>query len=141
MVALRTNEMCLGGCDDCLGTAGIWPLSGGAMMALDIRMGAVGEVMVTLGTAGTEREGVILALGAAGMLWGHVRVALGTQGTEWEGVMVTLGTVGTQRGHMMVAWETEKAEQEDTMVALAIERTQWGVYNGDFGTSGTQWER
>lgn len=69
------------------------PQWGGAVMALNVRMGAVGKVMVALGTTGTEREGAIMALGAAGILWGHVRAAVGTQGTGWEGVMVTLGTV------------------------------------------------
>lgn len=39
---------------------------------------------------------------------------------------------------MTVALGTEKAEQEGVMVALAIGRTQWGAYDGDFGTVGTQ---
>lgn len=138
MVALRTNEMRLGrGVMIAWGQWGRCPSVRGEMMALDIRMGAVEEVMVTLGTAGTEREGVIVALGRAGIQRGYVRAALGTEGTRWEGVMVTLGTVGTQQGHMMVALGTGKTGHEGVMVALAIEDTM-GIYDGDFGTAGTQ---
>lgn len=64
-------------------------------------------------------------------------MALGTEGTEWEGMMVTLGTVGAEWGHIMVALGTEKIEQKGIVVSLAIEDTV-GVYNGDFGTAGTQ---
>lgn len=39
---------------------------------------------------------------------------------------------------MMVALGTEKIDQKDVMVALAIEDTVGGVYDGDFGTAGTQ---
>lgn len=64
------------------------------MMALDIRMGALGEVLMALGTAGTEREGVIVAVGTAGIQWGHVRVALVTQGAEREGIDGDFGYSG-----------------------------------------------
>lgn len=108
----------------------------GEMMDLDIRMDAV-VMMAVLGRAGTELEGVIVALGTAGIWWGCVRAALGTEGKEWEGLMVILGMVGTQRGHRMVALGTGKTEQEGVMVALGTHTRRCG---GGFGDSGDSQE-
>lgn len=131
-MALGAHEMCLGDVVIAWAQRGYGPSVRGCSGGFGHKDG---EVLVALGTAGTEWEGVIVTLGAAGIWWGHVRVALGTEGAEWEGMMVTLGTVGTPWGHMMVALGTEKAEQEGIMVVLATERTQC---DGDFGTAGTQ---
>lgn len=135
-MALGTNEMCLGGCDDCLGQRGYGPSVGGCSDGFERKDGCSWEGD---GGFGDNRN----RAGRCNNGTGSCRDTVGTckSGCRDTGYRVGRcdGDFGHSGGHMMVAWGTEKAEQEGVMVALAIERTQWGVYGGDFGTAGTQW--
>lgn len=65
-MALRTNEMFWGGVMIAWGQRGYGPSVRGCNDGFGCKDGCGGgEVMVTLGTAGTEREGGFMALGAA----------------------------------------------------------------------------